>query len=106
MAILHFSIGFFNPKIHFSMIFRAAKIHFSNELAKFLNQILLFLRIIIYCRKVHKKGKEIRKYFFSSLFLWKYVVFLKRNHYLCTPTNNYSPISELSSARGYIRIGS
>ena len=44
------------------MIFRAAKIHFSNELAKFLNQILLFLRIIIYCRKVHKKGKEIRKY--------------------------------------------
>ena len=30
------------------MIFRAAKIHFSNELAKFLNQILLFLRIIIY----------------------------------------------------------
>ena len=35
------------------MIFRAAKIHFSNELAKFLNQILLFLRIIIYCRKVH-----------------------------------------------------
>ncbi len=34
------------------MIFRAAKIHFSNELVKFLNQILLFLRIIIYCRKV------------------------------------------------------
>ncbi len=37
-------------KIHFSMIFRAAKIHFSNELAKLLNQILLFLRIIIYLR--------------------------------------------------------
>ena len=63
MAILHFSIGFFNPKIHFSMIFRAAKIHFSmifraakihfsNELAKFLNQILLFLRIIIYLRQM------------------------------------------------------
>ena len=68
MAILHFSIGFFNPKIHFSMIFRAAKIHFSNELVKFLNQILLFLRIIIYCRKVHKKGKEIRKFFFLPFF--------------------------------------
>ena len=46
------------------MIFRAAKIHFSNELAKFLNQILLFLRIIIYyplrlglrCRLVNKEG--------------------------------------------------
>ena len=72
------------------MIFRAPKIHFSNELAKFLNQILLFLRIIIYCRKVHKKGKEIRKYFFSSLFLWKYVVFLKRNHYLCTPNRLFA----------------
>ena len=33
------------------MIFRAAKIHFSNELAKFLNQILLFLRIIIYLKQ-------------------------------------------------------
>ena len=72
------------------MIFRAAKKHFSNELAKFLNQILLFLRIIIYCRKVHKKGKEIRKYFFSSLFLWKYVGFLKRNHYLCTPNRLFA----------------
>ena len=51
------------------MIFRAAKIHFSNDLAKFLNQILLFLRIIIYCRKVHKKGKEIRKYFFLPFFM-------------------------------------
>ena len=30
------------------MIFYAAKLHFSNELAKFLYQILLFLRIIIY----------------------------------------------------------
>ena len=56
MAILHFSIGFFNPKIHFSMIFRVAKIHFSNELAKFLNQILLFLRIIIYWRAVKRSS--------------------------------------------------
>ena len=30
------------------MIFYTAKLHFSNELAKFLHQILLFLRIIIY----------------------------------------------------------
>ena len=87
------------------MISRAAKIHFSNELAKFLNQILLFLRIIIYCRKVHKKGKEIRKYFFSSLFLWKYVVFL-RETIIFAHRIDYSPISELSSAKGYIRIGS
>ena len=38
------------------MIFRAAKIHFSNELAKFLNQILLFLRIIIYYLTLTEKG--------------------------------------------------
>ena len=105
MAILHFSIGFFNPKIHFSMIFRAAKIHFSNELAKFLNQILLFLRIIIYCRKVHKKGKEIRKYFFLSFFYGNMLFFL-RETIIFAHRIDYSPISELGSAKGYIRIGS
>ena len=87
------------------MIFRAAKIHFSNELANFLNQILLFLRIIIYCRKVHKKGKEIRKYYFLPFFYGNMLFFL-RETIIFAHRIDYSPISELSSAKGYIRIGS